>query len=367
MGSVTAAGLAGLPGATPTCHLSAGRLIRWARTLVARSARGTPARAAIRLLESLAGSRPGCFAALTYHRVDERHARPWLHPSLLSATPADFANQMEMLLRQYQPVGLPDVLAASRDETVLPPRSVLVTFDDAYQDFRENAWPVLRRLGIPVTLFVPTAFPDRPERSFWWDRLWQAVVDARGRAALETPLGPLRVTRERQRYRAASSLVEFHKTLPHDEAMHSVDALCERLSAQPARSEVLGWDDLRALAAEGVFVAPHSRNHPLLTRVSAAVLRAEMEGSLIDIETHVPQRVKGAAFAYPGGRFDQQTTEMLRELRFDLAFTTERGTNRLGHTDPLCLRRINVGRRAHSDLIRGQLAVGTLRHRTIGR
>jgi hypothetical protein len=38
-----------------------------------------------------------------------------------------------------------------------------------------------------------------------------------------------------------------------------------------------------------------------------------------------------------------------------LAVTTERGGNDLRHADPLRIRRINVGRRAHAPLVRGQL------------
>lgn len=270
-----------------------------------------------------------------------------------------------MIGSRYRPVALPDLLAACRGERSLPPRCVLVTFDDAYREFAENAWPVLKRLGIPATLFVATGFPDQPERAFWWDRLWQSVMETQ-LEAIETPLGLTDLSDKRQRPRAAVSLVEFHKTLPYEEAMQSVDDLCERLGAGPARSDVLSWSELRTLAAEGVHLASHSRNHPLLTQVSPAVQRAEVEGSRADLMANVAQHFEAEAFAYPGGRYDVQSTNLLRELGFVIAFTTERGTNRLRHTDPLRLRRVNVGSRSHSDLIRAQLAIGTLRWRTIG-
>jgi peptidoglycan/xylan/chitin deacetylase (PgdA/CDA1 family) len=338
-----------------------------ARRTVARLFRGAPARASLQLLEGLARARRGSFAVLTYHRVDERTARPWLYPPLLSATPGDLEEQMATLRTRYRPIALGDLLAALHGIRPLPPRALLVTFDDAYRDFRENAWPILKRLGIPVTLFVPTAYPDALDGAFWWDRLWQALMDSRDHGKVETPIGTLPLGEDSQRRTAGRLLVEYHKTLPHDDAMRSVEALCTRLGASPARSEVLGWDDLRELSAEGVDMATHSRTHPLMTRIRSAELVSEVRGSRDDLATHLGRGAYSAVFAYPGGQHDERTTGALSELGVELAFTTQRGVNRLGQTDPLRLRRINVGPRSHSELIRAQLTFFTLRSWIAGR
>src|SRR6185437_4555254 len=109
-----------------------------------------------------------------------------------------FERQMRALASWARPVSLEQMLAAS-----LPRRAVTVTFDDAYADFAECAWPVLRRYGIPVTLFVPTAYPGSPDTRFWWDRLHAALECAS--EPLPTPLGRLRLdspSRRRSAYRA---------------------------------------------------------------------------------------------------------------------------------------------------------------------
>jgi peptidoglycan/xylan/chitin deacetylase (PgdA/CDA1 family) len=99
---------------------------------------------------------------LTYHRITEPDADPEPSPSLLSATPSDFAQQVDYLNVHYHIVSIEEVLDAVRGGTRLPPRSLLLSFDDAYRDFAEHAWPVLRERGLPATLFVPTAIPMRP-------------------------------------------------------------------------------------------------------------------------------------------------------------------------------------------------------------
>ncbi len=65
-------------------------------------------------------------------------------------------------LRQanYQFVSLANVLdSLKKDRAVsLPRRAMLVTFDDAYQNNLTNALPILQEFGVPVTIFVSTAF-----------------------------------------------------------------------------------------------------------------------------------------------------------------------------------------------------------------
>jgi peptidoglycan/xylan/chitin deacetylase (PgdA/CDA1 family) len=331
------------------------------RRVVARAFRGAPARAALGVFERLVDAPPGRYGVLTYHRVDEPAAKPWLYPPLLSATPSGFEHQMRELAAHYCPVGLPDLLAAYRGQRALPRRAVLVTFDDAYRDFGEQAWPVLRRLGIPATLFVPTAYPDAGH-GFWWDRLWEALRNARTRA-IDTPVGRLELSGHGARVRAARALVDFHKGITHEEAMTSVAVLIDRLGTpEVARSDVLGWNDLRALSREDVHVAGHSRTHPVMTRVPPDLLAEEILGSQRDLERELPGAAYGSVFAYPTGQHDQRTRSALPELGIELAFPTDRGVNHVGRDDPFALHRVNVGVRSGPELIRAQLTFYTLRY-----
>lgn len=335
-------------------------VLRDALLLVART---KLAAVSLGIIDALVRLPDTAFGVLTYHRVDHAGARPWLYPALLSATPPDFADQMITLKRLFHPVSLADLLAASQGRKPLPPRAVLVTFDDAYVDFAETAWPILRGLEVPVTLFVPTGYPDR-SRSFWWDRLWASIAFSSGAATISTHVGPMPLRTDDQKRRTARTLIQYHKTLRHDEAMAGVDALCDLLATPTVEDgpSVLSWDALRALAHEGVCIAPHSRHHPLLTRVSDAAAREEIEGSRADLRAQVPEACTDV-FAYPSGSYSDRVISVARDIGIQIAFTTDRGGNRLHRSDPLRLRRINVGPRADTQLIRGQLTLGALQQR----
>jgi peptidoglycan/xylan/chitin deacetylase (PgdA/CDA1 family) len=327
----------------------------WLRSLAHRCAASPPFGAAVGLADRVLPARAGLLTVLTYHRVDEPDRHPERAPGLLSATPEGFDAQLDVVATSCTPVSLDDVLAVREGGADLPRRAVLLTFDDAYDDFADVAWPLLRRHGLPATLFVPTAYPDVPGRAFWWDRLHQALAETPV-PAVATPVGRLPLGTPAERDDATRALRTFVKSRPHDEAMDLVDDLLDELEAPCPPSPVLGWDRLRALAADGVALAPHSRTHPLLTRVGPDQLAQEVAGSLADLERELGSAPP--AFAYPSGANDGRVVAALAEAGYRVAFTTARGNEPVGGgagPDWLRLRRVNVGGRTTPALLRAQL------------
>lgn len=322
------------------------RTSAWLRAL----AHSAPVRALVERWER-AGEPVPLLRVLTYHRVAPPDERPDLAPHL-AVRPEHFEAHVRLVVSRYRPVSLEEVLDAVEGRRPLPPRAVLVTFDDAYIDFARHAWPVLRREGVPVVLFVPTAYPGDPSAAFWWDRLYHALHTAR-HGAVETPLGRLPLRSPRERRRAYRRLRAHVKALPHDEAMRFLDALCARLGAPAARGSVLDWEGLRRLAGEGVTLAPHSRTHPLFNRIPPERARLEALCSWADLVRHVGPVPR--VFAYPSGGVNGAVVGQLARAKFRLAFTTERGINDLRAAHPLRLRRLNVGAGTTLPLLRVQL------------
>src|SRR5262245_6029253 len=107
---------------------------------------------------------------LLYHRVSELPT----DPQLLCVTPAHFAEHLEILRKEYKPIGLRELSHAYQQEK-LPRRAVVVTFDDGYFDNLANAKPLLEHYNIPATLFVTTGYTQR-QREFWSDELERLLL-----------------------------------------------------------------------------------------------------------------------------------------------------------------------------------------------
>jgi peptidoglycan/xylan/chitin deacetylase (PgdA/CDA1 family) len=277
-----------------------------------------------------------------------------LNPALVSATPAVFDQQMHHLGSHYHVVSMEDVLNAIEKRKRVPRRSVLLTFDDAYYDFGEVAWPILKQYRLPATLFVPTAYPGQPERRFWWDRLYQAVTYTPQTVLSGTSLGSISLGTPEERRAGLRRLENYVKTISHTEAMALVDQLCDELGdGQADERSVLSWDDLRNLVKEGVTLGAHTRTHPILTQMSTEQVRDEIRGSQQDLRREIENVLP--IFSYPGGAHNDAVVKILKEEGFKIAFTTREGQNEPRSVDPWCLRRTNITRRTSLPIFRLRL------------
>ncbi len=111
---------------------------------------------------------------LQYHHVSENT------PTSTSVSPAQFAQQMAYLAeQQFDVVPLETALTAIRAGEDLPPKTLVITFDDGYRNIAENAHPILRRHGFPYTVFVNLA-PIEQGRSNMMDWATLGAIAAEG-------------------------------------------------------------------------------------------------------------------------------------------------------------------------------------------
>ena len=103
--------------------------------------------------------------AVMYHFVRDLAHSPY--PEIKGLTIDEFRGQVAYARRHFTPIGVEDVLAAIDDpERTLPPRSLLLTFDDGYRDHCDNVVPVLREYGMSACFF-----PRR--RQSWSTKYWR--------------------------------------------------------------------------------------------------------------------------------------------------------------------------------------------------
>ena len=111
------------------------------------------------LLGSRAGEALGIFA---YHRIAPDV--PGLPKLSINVTPEHFRRQITGLLdRGFNVWPLDKVLQYRARGQVVPAHTIVLTFDDAFESVYLNAWPVLREMKVPATVFISTAFLDSQE------------------------------------------------------------------------------------------------------------------------------------------------------------------------------------------------------------
>src|SRR3954471_7172261 len=171
---------------------------------------------------------------LCYHAVSPG----W--PAALSVTPERFEAQLALLVRR-------GYAGATLEQAITDPpgpRTVAITFDDAYRSVLELALPVMRRLGLPGSLYVPTDWPGRGGPMSW--------------PGIDQWVGG-----------------------PHDSELRC-----------------LSWDEIGEIAQEGWEVGSHTCSHPRLTRTGDEQLASELERSRAALEDALGRPCRSVAYPY---------------------------------------------------------------------
>jgi peptidoglycan/xylan/chitin deacetylase (PgdA/CDA1 family) len=116
----------------------------------------------------------------------------------------------------------------------------------------------------------------------------------------------------------------------------------------------LSWPQLHALEQSGVEIGSHTMHHSELPSLSDPAALQELIQSRHALEQHLGHPVQW--FAYPAGKFDARTEELVRQAGYVLAVTTQPGAAQSGRA-PLALHRYEVldttGVRGLAALLRG--------------
>lgn len=196
---------------------------------------------------------------LLYHSVDKNP-----HRDRYTVTPSRFARQMSWLRwTRRRVLPLEDLVADWTSGRPPPPRAVAVTFDDGYRNNVTAAWPVLRRLSFPATLFLVTGHAGGHNE---WDV-------ARGRES----------------------------------------------------QSLLTWDEVRKLDAAGFRAHSHTTSHADLTEADGERLATELGESLLRLESELghPARL----FAYPFGSRNELAIRQVKAAGYKAAFSVRHGLN----------------------------------------
>ncbi len=197
---------------------------------------------------------------LTYHSIDESG-------SVISTSPDTFRKQMQFLAgADFNIVSLKTLGESLLENAALPPKTIVLTFDDGFQNFYTSAFPVLNEYNFPATVFLITDYCGK--FNDWAGNL---------------------------------------------------------LTLEP--SKLMDWDEIKELSKNNIEFAAHSRTHPDLTKLNTDKAAREIVESKLVIEERLGVEVTD--FAYPYGNYNLPVKQ-LTEKHFRTACSTRLGKVQAG-------------------------------------
>jgi peptidoglycan/xylan/chitin deacetylase (PgdA/CDA1 family) len=265
-----------------------------------------------------------------YHRVSSTSNESFkgFKPTI-SATTENFIRHVEYLQANYNLISLSSLVSWIDNNCPLPPRPALVTFDDGYRDNGVVAWPILRKRGVPLVIFLATDYIGA-SKPFMWD-FAAYCFEKTSRSYAKVPLiGEVSLATERERDAACVAWVETLKRLQAPMRSDAMKELSCALSVSPDsdtfRHLYLDWFDVKTLAKQGVEFGAHTCTHPILTKLPLSEAADEIVGSINSVATGLGS--KPLAFAYPNGMIEDYSKhheEMVGQSGLSVAFSLKPG------------------------------------------
>lgn len=267
-------------------------------------------------------------------------------------TPGDFEAALKFLVGHYTPVSFEDVLASFSGRP-LPPRPVLVTFDDGYASVCEFAAPLCRKMGVPAVSFINAACLDNQQLAL--DNLICYVANIFGMDMVDTavravdgiePLELRSLTEVFARFLPAISLSAREK---FRDALVRLAGIPERDLAREA-SLYMTSQQLRDLAAFNFEIGNHTYTHVNCRSLSGKDLGREIDRNKTVLEGISGRTVR--SFSVPYGSSADLTADVEAHLEssgHEAVFLVESVANRQQH-DSVRLYRVSIKSASNTSL-----------------
>lgn len=221
----------------------------------------------------------------------------------------------------------------------LPYNSLIITFDDGYEDNYTTALPILKRFNLPFTLFISADKIGKLEVP-WWDEVF-ARLNFLKKKQPGTNGSEINKTvtniyadfiKDSSKLFAQLNKWSEHKISELLESLRNCTSISEQLLVE--RNRYLNWDQLDEISEIG----SHGRSHISLVSLDISRIKDEIFISKNEIEDKCRERV--LAFSYPAGHYTAQVQELVKQSGYNYAVTQDGGINNLNNK--YALKRLNL-------------------------
>lgn len=289
---------------------------------------------------------------IAYHRIYDINGEQEypFDPELVSASVEDFKWQMKYIKKYFLPSSFEEVISNIENNRAIPKRTVIVTFDDGHLDNYLNAFPILKSLGIPATIFLSTGYVGG-NQLFWFEEVAYLLYRAEpGRYSIPVLDADVDIDSVDSRREAAELVLGCMKRVSDKSRKDALEQLRMATDIQLRDEDKLmcgnlTWPQVKEMSRNGIEFGSHTVNHPILTKVGDKELEIELTESRKKIEQELGKNVQ--VLAYPvGGKdeYDDRVVRMAGIAGYKMGVSYISGVNRSIAIGDFDLTRLHIER-----------------------
>ena len=279
--------------------------------------------------DSVANIFPGKTSALYFHgvedHVDDSSIQALHYPSI------QFQDLILYLKKRYRILSI-DEFYNFFIEKKLPPRSILITFDDGYKNNLYTAAPFLKEHKIPFTVFVSTRHITSGD---YFPTFFQRAIlkhAKQGNFTLSFNQEQLSLKTAEERKSSNQRIAYLMKTSNQNDVRSMVEDLkslvskneLEEIKQVYSSDSPMDWKELAEIPDFGGTVASHCDEHVILHKNQS---QQEIDHQLIESKRLIEKYIGPCKyFAFPNGKnedISEYAIKKLKDVGYLMGFSTE--------------------------------------------
>lgn len=251
---------------------------------------------------------------LMYHKVDKDK----------------FDTQMRYLKKNYNVISLYELISTLKSNHTFAKNTAVITFDDGYLDNYRNAYPILKKYGLPATIFVVSGLIGT-KKFAWWDKISHSVLESNKHKLVfvfDRKFIHLDLNTKQKKLEDISFLHKFFSKYTSKKRDKAVAKLCNLLDIQgygnkSANLLFMNWEQLKEMSRNNIEMGSHTVSHPFLSNIPSREMFLELNDSKNMIEKKLKMKVN--SFCYPSGDMNIDSRVMVKEVGYASACSIRTG------------------------------------------
>lgn len=284
---------------------------------------------------------------LCYHKIEDEE-----DILDMSVSTAHFEKQLKAIKKFYKILPLSEAINLLKSNGPIPSNAVVITFDDGYKSLYDKAYPIVKKLGVPITVFLIATTIDN-KMGIWHDTLCTAIDNANRREVSFDNRTVYTGDQYAKNSFKRDMVAKLKETNEHKKNEVINDLMLQLEKARDKENHRnntfhLTREEIKEMSQNGVTFGSHTLTHPILNQTPTKLTKKEIIESKSILEKDLEIEID--SFAYPNGIYDNDLRNIVKEAGYRCALTLDFGANKPKNGDIYSLKRINIAESLCTDL-----------------
>lgn len=290
------------------------------------------------------------FIILLYHGVEDTKTYGIQNYNNKHISTEEFDHQINFLSKHCNVISLKKLISYFSQKKNFPKNTVVITFDDGFENNYTKAIPILKKYSLPATFYISIGNIINNEM-FWVDKIEDCInytLKRNLRLKLDHEIN-FKLESNSQKIVAVNNIKTWCKSIVNYKKDLIIDEIINKLEVIPKISSWSGYKLLKLSQineidkSELFEIGGHSYKHKILSMLSNDELKIEINDSIFNLQKILNRKID--FYAYPEGQehhFDKRVIKLLKDKNIACCPTAIPGVNSLGD-DLFNLKRYMVG------------------------